>query len=82
MNCKIGDLAVVTGCPIANCNDQVVEVVSLYGPLRKFGLAWNCTNSRIRMAGFPMVPIPDAMLRPISGLPVDDEVTEDLKEPV
>ncbi|KPD17248.1 hypothetical protein ADM96_20265 [Burkholderia sp. ST111] len=78
MNCKPNDLAVVTGCPIADCNDQVVEVVSLYGPLREFGLAWNCTNSRIREAGFPLMPIPDAMLRPISGLPVHGEQIDEV----
>jgi hypothetical protein len=70
MNCKPGDLAVVTGCPIEACNDQVVEAISIHGPLRDYGIAWNCTNSRIREAGFASMPIPDAMLRPISGVPL------------
>lgn len=73
MNCKPGDLAVVSGLPVADCNGQIVEVISIFGPLRDFGLAWNCSNATMRDVGFPSLPIPDAMLRPISGVPVHDE---------
>jgi hypothetical protein len=70
---KPGDLAVVKGCPIGDCNGQIVEIVSFFGELRDFGPSWNCSNNEMREEGFPALPIPDSMLFPISGVPLNDE---------
>ncbi|OBR52355.1 hypothetical protein A6456_10675 [Paraburkholderia tropica] len=51
---------------------------------------WRCTSTRIGRVydtetGQDKLSldfdIPDAWLRPVSGLPIDEDVTEDLKEP-
>jgi hypothetical protein len=39
------------------------------------------TGQPIRIKAGDVISTPDSWLRPISGVPVDDEVTEDLKEP-
>ncbi|MFD1557066.1 hypothetical protein ACFSHT_15805 [Paraburkholderia silviterrae] len=78
MNFRPGILAVVKGCPVAGCNDQVVELVSPAAPFAEFGAAWNCTNARMRESGFDALPIPESMLRPIGGLPVHDEQRDEV----
>ncbi|RDU99208.1 hypothetical protein [Trinickia dinghuensis] len=78
MNIEPGVLAVVRGCPTADCNDQIVEIVSRAPPLADFGASWNCTNSRIQEAGFAFLPIPHSMLRPIGGTPLHDEQLDEV----
>lgn len=73
MNCKPGDLAYVTGSPVEQLNGLTVEVLSRSAPFKKYGPAWNCTSASMREQGFSDLPIPDSMLRPISGVPLADE---------
>jgi hypothetical protein len=88
VNCKPGDLAIVVRDEFEQNIGRIVKV------LRESDVdvgAWLC-----RAVGDPMLimsrrtEVPyidhegdayDSDLLPISGLPVDDEVTEDLKEP-
>lgn len=78
MNCKEGDLAIVSGCPVNEINGQIVEVMSMHGPLLDFGIAWNCTSPSMREHGFLSLPVPDVFLRPISGVPVHDEQLDEV----
>ncbi|WP_429498932.1 hypothetical protein ACQUFY_08385 [Robbsia andropogonis] len=82
MNCKPGDLAAVTGSPISGVNGQIVEVISASDPLYIFGLAgvpgWFCTNAGMREQGIRYAPIPDCMLRPISGVPANEKVINEV----
>lgn len=89
MNVKKGDLAyIVEGC-IENIG-AVIEVIDAYGIYLDDGFCWNIRSFRPLLAtgtidgklhfvteGF----ITDRSLRPISGVPIDDEVIEELKEP-
>ena len=91
MNCKPGDLAyIVAGLVDPSPNiGKVVEVIGLYGIDSALGLMWRCratspilTRRRDgRITADLKFASPDAWLRPISGVPVTDDVTEDLKEP-
>lgn len=90
MNCKPGDLAVVIGAPdeYASNNGHIVEVLSL-----EYGEVWNVKTissmkGKIAYTDIPAISKPgeialcwDKFLRPISGLPIGDEVIEELKEP-
>ncbi|CAG9194105.1 conserved hypothetical protein [Paraburkholderia caribensis] len=78
MNVKAGDMAIVTGSPVPEINGQIVEVLSLFGELLGEGLAWLCTCHSMRDEGYPSLPIPDSMLRPISGVPVRDEQLDEV----
>jgi hypothetical protein len=78
MNVKPGDLAVVTGCPVTELNGCPVEVLSRAADDFEFGPMWNCTAPSMREEGFEQIPIPDAMLRPISGMPVHDEQLDEV----
>ncbi|WP_257803331.1 hypothetical protein [Burkholderia glumae] len=84
MNCKLGDLAVITQ---GLARDRIVEVVAPYGDYLNFGFCW-----------FVRAPSPipamdvrtglhvyvtsgwclDAWLRPISGIPVTDDVEDEV----
>jgi hypothetical protein len=88
MHCKIGDIAIVL--PPSRNSGMIVEVLAAteskhYHPLR----AWHCRSAGGLLKVFPDYRgdrsldaiMPDAWLRPVSGLPVDDEISEDLKEP-
>ena len=87
MNCKPGDLAYVVHGRQAGA---VVSVEKTSLPLEDVSPCWTCTstsplhtvhrktrerriNTRFR--------VPDSWLRPISGIPVTDDVTENVKEP-
>lgn len=87
MNCKIGDLAYVVGgeaTPPRNLG-RVVEVMSLEGIFDEYGPVWNVQSSQLVETTrglkyrFHMC---DARLRPIGGVPIHDEVSDDIKEPV
>jgi hypothetical protein len=88
MNCKRGDLAYLS----ADCVDEgvIVEVLTSAGLSANGVPAWFCqsrspidctterTNRNITTTEFA---VEDRYLRPISGVPVNDEVTDDIKEP-
>lgn len=86
MNCKPNDIAYIAYTTAPENLGRVVEVVEPYGEFMDFGFCW-CVRSRSPMAGLNphtgerlMVSggfLPDSWLRPISGVPLDDEVTDE-----
>lgn len=86
MNCNPGDLAYIVGgmrnpSPNIGC---VVEVIRLEAIDAAIGPVWNCKSRQPleTVHGFrDKFHVRDAWLRPIGGVPVEDEVTEDIKEP-
>lgn len=92
MNCKPGDLAYLSSDCVAE--GVVVEVLSA-GPSLEDGPMWHCKSRtliycdlrspdglRVKGSAFRKdICIADKYLRPISGVPIEDEVTNDIKEP-
>lgn len=82
MNCKPGDLAVTVGMLDGN-NGMIVEVIEgtdcgkgwVCKAMRKVKGDADTNKPRMIPAGAPLI-IADVNLRPISGVPVDDEVTD------
>ncbi len=89
MNVKVGDLAYQT-YEGTSCG-RVYEVLSINCDHLRWGRVWNvrCANPLQTFDPHTDAPVafstdfqcPDDWLRPISGVPVDDEVIEDLREP-
>lgn len=85
MNVKPADLAYIVRSRNAENLGATVEVIEFHG-VDEEGVIWTCnaarpllmTNGR-RMAD--RIQIPDARLRPISGVPMTDEVNEEEKLP-
>jgi hypothetical protein len=91
--CKPGDLAYIVRDDWNPCDiGKVVKVVKLvpaYEWAQEDDPEWRCV-AREPLQGydddgnsFPSCEsdIPDAWLRPITGLPIDEETNEDVKEP-
>jgi hypothetical protein len=87
MNCKPGDLAILIH---ANLPENLGAIVEVIRPCEIFGPGyWVCSSTTPRrgVIGNRVISAKaensahDSWLRPVSGLPIDDEVTEDLKEP-
>jgi hypothetical protein len=86
MNCKPGDLAYLS----SDCVDEgvIVEVLSV-GPIVGIDSpAWHCKSRTpihctMQRSGKEVwtteICIEDRYLRPISGTPINDEVTDDLE---
>lgn len=82
MNCKPGDLAYIVGCVFPENNGRVVEVLSAFGPSKDGDFCW-LFHSSAKLHGTCEVTgqrifvqdgiVLDSILRPISGVPVDDE---------
>jgi len=91
MNCKPGDLAIIVRSRLAPENiGRIVEIVRRRSTeTEKEGPEWlvRCDRNMVERWEHGFVRLVterfylDACLRPVSGLPVEDEVTEDLKEP-
>lgn len=88
MNCKPGDLAYMTEGPHIG---RVFEVIDSWGSYRGCHV-WNViAKEKLNKwsGGSASDPLPpskygqayDHWLRPISGVPVADEITDDIKEP-
>jgi hypothetical protein len=83
MNCKPGDLAVTTGMALAANNDVTVEVVS-FSFANAWGTVWNVKHRTAMFADGGSGTwereglMYDCNLRPISGVPVTDEITEEV----
>ncbi|MBR8054169.1 hypothetical protein [Burkholderia vietnamiensis] len=78
MNVKPGDLAMVSGCPVDGLNGRPVEVLSAGPEMPAFGPTWNCTCESMRDEGYQSLPIPDSMLRRIGGVPVTDDISDEV----
>lgn len=89
MNVKTGDIAIVIKSLKGQSIGTIVEVEKAYGDWGGLGFCWvvnsprpvmtaqpDCTNQRMAFRYL----VPDEWLRPVNGLPIEDEVTEDLKE--
>lgn len=83
MNCKAGDLAYIVDSSFPENIGRVVEVIGAYGMFRDEGFCWNI-RANLPLTGEGELDgtimrlcegfIPDACLRPISGVPLEDEV--------
>jgi len=94
MNCKPGDLAIIVKSMVPANIGKIVMVLKFYKTDDRFGPLWfvdgeNISEAvglrdldyRVRRDSARPLYGPDDWMKPVSGLPVDDEVTEDLKEP-
>lgn len=85
LRCKPGDLAVTVGMVSPENNGVIVEVESVAGEDR-YGVVWNVRHrTPMRVDSGPHVDrwttngeIHDCNLRPISGVPVHDEVNDEV----
>lgn len=90
MNCKAGDLAIIVP-PAMDSVGRIVRVLRAADPMRGH-FCWICDADGAapirgvrRDTDEPLsgrtIRAPDIALRPINGVDVTDDVTEDLKEP-
>ncbi|MBR8147051.1 hypothetical protein [Burkholderia vietnamiensis] len=91
MNCKPGDLAIIVK---AMCPENVgrIVVVLPQSEMGVFGLEWNTQGrgpvmKQSRLTGLIVGSeiandgwVPDAWLRPVSGLPITDDVEDEVTE--
>lgn len=85
MNCKPGDLAIVIRAPGAPENiGRVVKVIDALGEVRGY-FCWNVASDSpvaVFNNGVKSMKaqggIPDAWLRPVSGLPITDDVEDEV----
>lgn len=92
MNVKPGDLAIVIKAHIPENVGKIVRVQKFMRNDELFGPLWQveCESIRntvgrktlkpMKRGGRPLYA-PDDWMRPVSGLPLNDEVTDDIKEP-
>ncbi|MBB6320564.1 hypothetical protein [Paraburkholderia tropica] len=93
MNCKPGDLAIVTYTRNGELVGCVVEVLRGWGEFGELGYLWTIRMPRALQLYVPTgadakcgIPsrvstdsqFPDAWLRPVSGLPVHDEQLDEV----
>lgn len=92
LNCKPGDIAYLVRAELPENIGKVVEVVRLHDrETRHKGIVWQVNhagkmNTVDACTGLPTtlkgtLVCPDSWLRPIGGVPVEDEVKDDIKEP-
>ncbi|MBM5651950.1 hypothetical protein GSH05_09810 [Burkholderia pseudomallei] len=84
MNCKVGDMAVITR---GEARDRIVEVKAPFGDYLHLGFCWY-VEAPTPIPGTDVLTfrpcelktgwIPDAWLRPISGVPVTDNVSDEV----
>ncbi|WP_131753701.1 hypothetical protein [Burkholderia vietnamiensis] len=84
MNCKVGDMAVITR---GSARDRIVEVKAPYGDYLHFGFCWyveapSPIPGMDALTGLSYLTTkgwcPDAWLRPISGVPVTNDVSAEV----
>lgn len=79
MNCKPGDLAILIKSHAGN-EGKIVKVGKFYGTY-KFPIA-GIHHDCYLIEGIASSDIcPDCYMRPVSGLPMDEETHNDIKEP-
>ncbi|MCA8242851.1 hypothetical protein [Burkholderia sp. AU32262] len=80
MNCKPGDLAFTVGSPLHEQNGMVVQVVGL----SPRGAPWwvvsfrGAVETREGLIAHGRAQVRDANLRPISGVPVTDDIEDEV----
>jgi hypothetical protein len=87
MNCKQGDLAYIVDSQFPENLGRVVDVLSGYGVFRDEGFCWN-VRAKTALKGEGEIDgrimylrdgfIPDSCLRPIGGVPIDEEVRDEV----
>lgn len=87
MNCKPGDLAIIIHDPQTKGRDlgKLVEVIQSMGRDEDYDYCWEC-QPLSPLAGWDddgryvenldLINIPDTWLKPVSGLPLDEEVPD------
>lgn len=84
MNCKPGDLAIMVSSEIQENIGLIFEVISLHiEASNEYGKpVWNITSPRKTMSGDGELSQDgiafDSQLRPITGLPITDDVTDEV----
>ncbi|WP_186077561.1 hypothetical protein [Burkholderia gladioli] len=85
MNCKPGDLAIIIKAPLSLDGSpigMVVEVLKDWADHLKYGHCWLCRFSDLmetsRGGTSYVAHVPDDWLRPISGVPVKDDVEDEV----
>lgn len=89
MNCKPGDLAIMIRTLLPENIGKIVEVLEPLGDDAGLGFRWKVkilspcrTMSVIDFQsisyGMTTGGVPDAWLRPVSGLPITDDVTDEV----
>jgi len=92
MNCKPGDLAIIVRSEKDQLCGKVVKVIKGWGDWKPYGYLWTVEFAHPIATRRPSqsdliiqsnADFPDAWLRPVSGLPLTDDVSDDLriKEP-
>lgn len=92
MNCKPGDLAIIIHDPDFKGQDlgKLVEVIKGEGLDCDGDYCWECQplspltgcdEGRVE-TNLTLIDIPDAWLKPVSGLPLDEEVLEEISNKV
>lgn len=92
MNCKLNDLAIIVQSEHRENIGRIIQIDAPYEPAFDGAFRWS-----VHAVGAPLIgydawvdrvietlvgAIEDYMLRPISGIPMNDEVTDDLEVPV
>ena len=85
MNCKPGDMAIIMKAPLSKDGapiGMIVEVTNQWATDRRFGHCWWCIVPRkVETVGLGLMPachIADDWLRPVSGLPITDDVIDEV----
>ncbi|MCA8045498.1 hypothetical protein [Burkholderia arboris] len=80
MNCKPGDFAYTVGAPLPEQNGLIVKVESVGSN----GIPWwevsfrGAVKTGCGGIAFGRAQVPDRYLRPISGVPVTDDVEDEV----
>jgi len=81
MNCKQGDLAIIIGCTKGQ-EWSLGKIVNTIQYLEWYGEnAWFIRPKLVNPNGVTCDAALDEYLRPISGLPMEEETEQKLKEP-
>jgi hypothetical protein len=91
MNCKPNDLAIIIQSEHPDNIGRIVHIDEAYDHALDGAFRWAVSTVGAPLVGYDGLTdrivttrvgcIEDYMLRPISGVPIDDEITEDLKVP-
>ncbi|WP_174958600.1 hypothetical protein [Burkholderia aenigmatica] len=84
MNCKPGDLAIITGCFYKISETNIGAIVRILEPAlhTKAPHAWSVLSTRALMSQSGetvwKIVVADCHLRPVSGLPVTEDITDEV----